>query len=418
MPKTFLDFKEAVSKSLKYAKKSDLKEIINLQKAIGRFLAQDIVCCKNLPSFNNSAMDGFAIKAKDAGKTLNVITTVLAGQSVEPCLGEGECYKIMTGAKVPSDVDTIIPIENVLSYENDEVTIKEEVKQGANLRVKGEEKAVNEVLFSKGDEITSGMVAVLASQGLTMIPVYKKLSIAVVSTGNELKEPWQQASEDEIFNCNSFALISLLEEKGFDATYTGVVPDSLEESIEFVKGLKNYDVIITTGGISMGDADFVGEAFLQNGLETIFHGVNIKPGRPIMMGTMQKNTQNSDAQTFVMCLPGNPLTAMVNMHLFAIPVLRKIQGSNAFYHDFEIATNIKNFKTKQGRVNVVLGNQKTGGFEVTQDNKYGSGMITVLSESNSIVVTNEGRAGIEVGDSVNVIKFNCSYVKEQTSIFN
>lgn len=418
MIKTFLDFKEAVSKSLQYAKRSDLKEIIHLEHSIGRVLAKEVTCCKNLPSFNNSAMDGFAIKSSDAGKTLKVATTVFAGQNVEASLQQDECYKIMTGAKVPFDVDTIVPIENVASYVNDQVTIKEDVKKGANLRFKGEEKSVSEVLYAKGDEITSGMVAVLASQGLTMIEVYKKLSIAVVSTGNELKEPWETASEDEIYNCNSFALISLLQEKGFDATYTGVVPDNLEASIAFVNGLKSYDIIITTGGISMGDADFVGQAFLENSLETIFHGVNIKPGRPIMMGTMQKSDSKNMGQTFVMCLPGNPLTAMVNMHLFAIPVLRKIQGHSHYYHDFESSINAKVFTTKKGRVNVVLGNQNAGVFDVTQNNKYGSGMITVLSESNSIIVTNEESASIEEGQRIKVIKFNCSYGKEQNNIFN
>ncbi len=352
----------------------------------------------------------FAIKSEDAGKTLKVKKIIFAGDSVDASLCENECYKIMTGAKVPNDADTIIPIEDVVSFENDEVTIKENVKKGSCLRLKGEEKALDDVLFKKGEKINSSTVAVLASQGITKIQVFKKLTIAVVSTGNELKEPWEEANDDEIYNCNSYALTSLLKEKGFNSTYKGVVPDNLDESIAFVKSLSNYDVIITTGGISMGDADFIGQAFLENGLETIFHGVNIKPGRPIMMGKMK--------DSFVMCLPGNPLTAVVNMHLFAMPVLNKIQGSNKIHHDITLCVNQEEFKTKTGRVNVVLGSCQKGEFEVTRKNKYGSGMITVLDISNSIVVTNEGRAGIEVGDSVKVIKFNCSYVKEQTNIFN
>lgn len=410
----YLNFKDAVSKSLEIANETTLVEIITIENAIGRVLSQTLFCVKNLPSFNNSAMDGFAVRVKDAGKTLKVKETIFAGDDVEASLDEGECYKIMTGAKVPCDADTIIPIEDVLSYENDVVTLPLELKKGACLRLKGEETALKNVLFEKGEVITSAMIAVFASQGLTMVPVFKTLSIAVVSTGNELKEPWQEANENEIYNCNSYAIISLLKEKGFEATYTGVVPDSLEKSIEFVKGLKNYDVIITTGGISMGDADFMAEAFLKNGLDIAFHGVNIKPGRPIMMGKMQ----SENSETYVMCLPGNPLTAMVNMHLFALPVLNKIQGSKEVYHDIERATNIEAFKTKTGRVNVVLGSCKKGEFRVTRKNKYGSGMITVMSESNAIVVTNEGRAGTEVNERVKVIRFNCSYLTEQTNIFN
>ena len=414
MVKTFLEFEKAVEKSLEYAKKTSLIETVNIEDSLGRVLSKDISCIKNLPSFNNSAMDGFAIKSNDAGKSLKVKKIIFAGDSIDACLEEGECYKIMTGAKVPNDVDTIIPIEDVVSFKDDIATFKDDIKKGSCLRLKGEEKALNETLFLEGEVINSSTVAVLASQGLTKIEVYQKLNIAVVSTGNELKEPWEEANEDEIYNCNSYALIALLKEKGFDSTYINVIPDSLEKSIQFVNTLKNFDVIITTGGISMGDADFVGQAFLENGLETIFHGVNIKPGRPIMMGVMKKNK----GQTFVMCLPGNPLTAMVNMHLFAMPVLNKIQGNNEIYHDITIAINNEEFKTKKGRVNVVLGSCNKGEFEVTRNNKYGSGMITVLDESNSIVVTSEGRACIEVGDSVKVIRFNCSYLKEQTDIFN
>lgn len=415
MVKTFLDFNIAVEKSLENAKKTCKKEIVNIEESLGRVISKDIICIKNLPSFNNSAMDGFAIKASDARKALKVKKIIFAGDSVEACLQEGECYKIMTGAKVPNDADTIIPIEDVVSFEEDIATFKEDIKKGSCLRIKGEEKALEDVLFKEGDLITSSTVAVLASQGITKIEVYKKLNIAVVSTGNELKEPWEEANEDEIYNCNSYALITLLKEKGFDSNYMNVVPDSLEKSIEFVSSLKEYDVIITTGGISMGDADFVGQAFIENGLETIFHGVNIKPGRPIMMGKMQKENNKT---TFVMCLPGNPLTAMVNMHLFAMPVLYKIQGASNIYQDISLAVNKEDFKTKPGRVNVVLGTYEKGEFKVTKKNKYGSGMITVLDESNSILVTEEKRELIKQGEFVRVIKFNCSYLNTQTNIFN
>ena len=332
------------------------------------------------------------------------------GDKVKPSLWDNECYKIMTGAKVPSDVDTIIPIENCTDVTDKTVRIPSDLKQGANLRLKGEEQKEGNVLFKKGEVINSSHITLLASQGLMMIEVYKEISIAVVSTGNELKEPWQNASDEEIYNCNSYALVSLLSEAKFNATYAGVIPDNLEESINFISNLKTYDVIITTGGISMGDADFVGEAFIKNGLQTAFHGVNVKPGRPIMMGKM--------SDTFVMCLPGNPLTAMVNMQLFAIPVLNKIQGSSSFYHDVSIGLNEEEFKTKAGRVNLVLGTLETGGFKVTRKNKYGSGMITALYESNCILVTSENTSIIEENQSIKVIKFNNKLLKEQINIFN
>ena len=409
----YLDFEIARQRSLDLVNQTTFKEIIPLSEAIGRVLSKDVICVKNLPAFNNSAMDGFAIKFSDAGKTLSINKVIFAGdkgEKVEPTLKENECYKIMTGAKVPADVDTIIPIENCFDVIQNSVRIPLEIKKGANLRLKGEEQKLGSVILKKGEKINSSFITLLASQGLVMVEVYKKISIAVLSTGNEIKEPWERADEEEIYNCNSFALISQLKEKGFDATYCGVIPDNLEDSKNYIKNLKNYDVIITSGGISMGDADFVGEAFLQNGLQTAFHGVNIKPGRPIMMGKMDK--------TLVICLPGNPLTAMVNIYLFAIPILNKIQGNENIYHETAFAMNHEQFKTKAGRVNIVLGKLENGGFKVTRNNKYGSGMITALYESNSILVTKESTSSIDVGQEVYVIKFNNKSTAQETNIFN
>lgn len=410
MAKNYVDFNEALESSLQNAEGTTLKEIIGLEKALGRVFSQNIHCQKNLPSFNNSAMDGFAIKAEDAGKTLKVKEVIYAGEVKEASLSKGECYKIMTGAQVPSDVDTIIPIENVLKFENELVSLPETVRKGDALRLKGEETKEGEVLFEEGEEITARTVAVLASQGIVSVEVYKKLSIAVVSTGNELKEPWETASEDEIYNCNSYAVISTLQAKGFDASYIKVIPDNLEETIAFVSDLKSYDIIITSGGISMGDADFVGRAFEENGLVTLFDGVNIKPGRPIMMGRMDK--------TFVVCLPGNPLTAMVNLYLFALPIIRKIQGHCAYYHNIESAKNLGDFKTKAGRVNVVLGTLEQGEFLSTRGNRYGSGMITVIEESNAMLITSAKSNGCTEDDRVKVIRLDGTYLKESTDIFN
>lgn len=409
----FLDFEDAVTMSLSLASKEQNIQIISVFDALGYVLAKDIRCVKNLPSFNNSAMDGFAIKFEDAGKTLKINNTIFAGDKtdeIQTHLNENECYKIMTGAKVPSDADTIIPIENCIDVNDEFVTIPSEIKKGANLRLKGEEQKKGNILLKKGEEISSSHIALLASQGLMTIEVYKPLSIAVVSTGNEIKEPWEKAQEDEIYNCNSLALISQLKEKHFKPTYCEVIPDNLEKSIDFIKNLKDYDVIITSGGISMGDADFIEEAFLQNDLIPAFHGVNIKPGRPIMMGKMGKS--------LVISLPGNPLTAMVNMYLFVIPMLRKYQGNETFNYDISIATNQKDFKTKKGRVNIVLGKVENAEFFVTQDNKYGSGMVSALYESNAILVTHEDTQSINVKQEVKLIEFNSKFTNKKINILN
>src|SRR5574344_1100812 len=218
----YLDFNEAIKKSFELTNTTLSSEFVSINFAINRVVSE-------------------------AGQTLKIKRAIFAGdkdKSSDELLEKNECYKIMTGAKVPKDADTIIAI-----------------KKGSNLRLEAEELKISDILIKKGEKINSSHIALLASQGVVMVEVYKQISIAVLSTGNELKEPWQKASNEEIYNCNSFAIIAQLNEKGFNATYCGVIPDNLEKSIDFINSLKKYDVIITSGGISMGDADFMAEAF-------------------------------------------------------------------------------------------------------------------------------------------------------------
>ncbi|RXK06212.1 molybdopterin molybdotransferase MoeA [Halarcobacter bivalviorum] len=411
MNKIFISLEEAIKKSLELVESSTLIESIPLEKALGRVLSKDIICIKNLPAFNNSAMDGFAIKASDAGKTLTIKKKIFAGDKGEVSpLEKDECYKIMTGAKVPADVDTIIPFELCTNVSETSVTIPNEVKKGNHLRIKGEEQKEGNILINKAETINFSHITLLASQGITIVEVIKKISIAVISTGNELKEPWETSDEEEIYNCNSYGIISLLNQKGFEASYCGVISDNLEESSKCISNLKKYDVVITTGGISMGDADFVSQAFKENGLEVAFHGVNIKPGKPIMMGKMDN--------TVVISLPGNPLPALINTYLFILPVLSKKQGSKAFYHDTTFSMNTQRFEVKQGKVNIVLGKVENGNFKVTRDNKYGAAMITALYGSNALLVTKEERASLEVGEEAHLIKFDSDLIEKESYIFN
>lgn len=407
---TYLDYKEAVDIGLNAACATNKTEYISIENSISRVFSKNIICSKNLPSFNNSAMDGFAIKACDAGKKLKVTRSVFAGEADVGSIGENECVKIMTGAKVPDGADTIIPIEDTVSFDGDIVEIPSDVKAGNHFRPKGEEKSEGEVIFKRGERITSSMVAILAAQGITMIEVYSQLKIAVLSTGNELKEPWEVATPDQIYNSNSYAIISMLKEHGFEGNYVGVVPDSLEKSIEFISELKSYDLIITTGGISLGDADFVAEAFIKNGLDVEFHGVKVKPGRPTMMGKMEN--------TFVMAMPGNPLTALVNTYLLALPIIYKMSGSLAFYHDFIYAKNVKGYKVRPNRANVVLGDLQNGEFNVTRNNKYGSGMLMPIIESNSAMITLEEKGFVQEGEMIKVIPFGLKLKSFKSDIYN
>lgn len=407
---TYLDYKDAVKTSLENVKVTQKVEYVPLENSIGRILSKETSCRKNMPAFNNSAMDGFAFKASDAGKKLKVVSIIFAGDNSIVEINDGECCKIMTGAMIPHGADTIIPVEDTVSFDEDFMQLPDNVRKGDHYRVKGEEYKEGISIFNQGEIINSAMVAILASQGITMIEVFVKLKIAVLSTGNELKEPWENAEEHQIYNSNSYAITSMLKEHNFEASYIGVVPDTLEDSIKFIKNLKSYDVVITTGGISMGDADFVAEAFITNGLEVFFHGVNVKPGRPTMMGMMDN--------TYVMAMPGNPLTALINTYLLSLPIIYKSSGANNIYHDFVLAKNVSSFKVKAKRANVVLGNLKNGEFYVTQGNKYGSGMLKPLAQSNCVVITLDTKDFVNQDEIIKVIPFGFRLNESASNIYN
>jgi molybdopterin molybdotransferase len=383
-----LSFEQATKESLALVNKKLATEWIAVEDALKRVLAEDILCVKNLPSFNNAAMDGFAIKYTDLGKKLLIQDTIYAGQNIQnENLKNGSCYKIMTGALAPNDIDTIVPFEDTVHYDESSVQLPTNTKKGNALRLKGEEQKTGSVIIQKGEIVNSRTISMLSSQGITHICVYKKISIAVFSTGDELKEPWDKAKEDEIYNINSSAISGLLKENGFEVTYCGVIPDNLEESTAYFSNMKKFDILVTSGGVSMGEADFVAEALKKNGFISSFHGINIKPGKPTMMGKMQ--------DTIVCSMPGNPLAAYVNAYLFLLPLARKLQGATHYEHLKVLVYNKEEFKVKPGRVNIVLGKMENQEFFVNRKNKYGSGMITPLIESNALIITDESTDEVE-----------------------
>jgi molybdopterin molybdotransferase len=406
----YLDYETAVQISLENANSINRFEKIPLEYCIGRVLKNDIFCIKNIPSFNNSAMDGFAFNAISAGKKLKIKGTIFAGDINKYKIKENEAYKIMTGAMIPSGANTVIAVEDTIKFDDMYVHLPCSVKKGNHFKIKGEDYSLGELIFKKGKIIDARMISLLAAQGISVVEVYTKLNIAVLSTGNELKEPWQSSSEYEIYNSNSSGIIAILKENNFDAKYLGVVPDNLEETTKFFKNLKSYDLIISTGGISMGDADFVAEAYVKNNLNVLFHGVDVKPGRPTMMGIMDN--------TFIMAMPGNPLTALVNTYLFALPIIFKLSGSKEYYFDFIYAKNKYSFKVKKTRANIVLGNVFAGVFEVIANNKYGSGSFTPVVSSNSIMLTLPGKEDVKENEIIKVILLNQKLNKSKIDIYN
>ena len=388
-------FLDALQSAINAATTKKETKTVMLSEALGKVIAEDISAKKNLPSFDNSAMDGYAFRYEDLGKKVVVAQTIYAGDIPKPSLKKNECYKIMTGAQVPSDADTIAPFERCSDIDEKSVTLPKNLKKGANFRKKGEESSVGELLIPKGTLLEPSHIALLAAQGITALKVVLPLKIAILSSGDEIKEPWEEANENEIYNANSFGIVSLLRSFGFDAVYVGSMPDEYEATKEYLQNIKSYDVILTTGGISKGEHDYIYKAFCDCGLETIFHGVALKPGHPTMMGKM--------GEIFVMALPGNPLTTMVVTHALALAVLYAIQGASMHHHTATFAKISQELTFKGKRTHLVLGDLQNGVFTPTRGGKVGSGMITPLCESNAIAYFQEGRESVAKGEYIKVV---------------
>ncbi len=391
---------------MKYAKALELAlenveqikdtELVNIEDALNRVVSKDIYALRALPPYNNSAMDGFAFKYSDINSPLKIIAKILAGDIVEPNLKQNECYKIMTGAKVPNDCDTIAPIE-ICEVSNGSVKVLKPIKKGSAIRLMGEELQKSSLIVKSGDRLSASKIALLASQGIVEVECFKELKIAIIATGSELKEPGEDATSDELYNINGINIKSHLLAHSIKSEYLGVLPDNLEESIEFFRKLDNYNIIITTGGVSVGDADFTKEALLQNGFKEIFHGIKVKPGHPTLMGKI--------GTTFVMAMPGNPLAAIMHIIILGLPIILKSQGAKDIFFSTKEAKISTTLKLKPNRVNIVLGTYKNGTFSPYKNNKYGSGMVTPLVESNAIALFNETCENITNGSTIKIVEF-------------
>ena len=375
---------------LEKAKFDGCGEFVSLERATGKILAQDLVAVKNLPSFDNAAMDGYALKFDDFNEPLSVGATVLAGDEAEIALKKGECVKIMTGAKMPTNADTVVPFEDAV-LQDGKLTPQGKVKKFNALRYKGEEVKASEILLKKGEILTPARVMMLAAQGIYCVCVERELKIGIFSSGDEVVEPWQNASEEQIYNANGAGIASLLQSFGFASSYAGIIKDDLKSTTRALETAE-FDVIITSGGASKGEADFMKTALLNLGFNELFDGVNIRPGRPSKAFIKDKK--------IVFILPGNPMAAFLMCFLLVVPFLKGAQLEK-FY-----AVLNQDVKIKSGRQNIVLGSFCEGKFSVTDNNKFGSGMITPLIKSNAVLVTNENLGELKAGEIVKILKFS------------
>lgn len=375
------------------------KELIPLENALGRIIAENIYAIHFLPRFNNSAMDGYAVKISDAGKTVKVKDTILAGQNKELNLKSGRCVKVMTGAMVPLEAEAVIPQEDVEIVDKKTIILPKKIKDFQHIKFVGEDVKNGELLIEEGDEINSAKVTILSSQGVTHIQVYKKPKIAVFASGEELKLHFETVEKHQIYNSNTPTLLARAKELGCDVSFVGSAKDNIESLIEMIHSSLDADLIITSGGVSVGEADFTKDAFETFEFETIFDGINVKPGKPTVFGMINNS--------FVLNLPGNPLASALIFEYFGKILVQCLKGSNKTYHNAITAKVSESFSNKPGRSTIVPG--QFDGEYFTPSIKRSPGMVNVLNHCNSIIMLDSNVNRLESKQEVKVIPIDWQF---------
>lgn len=372
----------------------------NIFEAQGYILAQDIYITRSLPSFDNSAMDGYAINLAFKGAR-KVGRTILAGEdSSNVTLQENEAIKIMTGAMIPKNTDAIVPFEDI-SLENEFLKIHKDIAYGANIRKAGEEKNQGDLALKKGKKLDFGDIGLLASQGLNQVLVYKKPSIGVFSSGDEVKEVGTKALNHQIYNINAPSIIAVLKTYQYKCNYLGILEDHASLEKKLLEASKNYDVIITSGGVSVGNADLLEKILLKNNAQIFYHKINLKPGKPIMIAKLH--------QCYFFCLPGNPLSAISNLLAFILPTLQRLCNANDFYPLCVKAKTSTSLSLKNQRSHIILGQYHQGIFTPYKNGKYSPSAISIFCECNAFAIFNENISQVNQLQEIDIIIYKTDF---------
>lgn len=368
---------EALELIYKNTKKLSL-QILPIEQALGSILACDIVATHNLPPYDNSAMDGYAVKISDSNKTLKLLGAIFAGDNSNLILESQHAIKIMTGARIPQGCDTIVPIEEVTIIDED-IKLPDSLVLAKHIRFCGEDIKAGTKILNKNQKLQAHHITLLASQGISHVQVFKKVRIALFSSGNELKMHYETLQSHQLYNTNTPTFYARAQELGCEVTFIGTASDTLTDIKNHIKSALDSDIIITSGGISVGDADFTKEAFEAFDYENIFDGIDIKPGKPTSFGRIK--------DCFILNLPGNPLAAALNFEIFAHAMILSISGVDEKYLN-TIETKIAHdYKLKKGKRTIIVGYYNGNSFMPCE--KFAPGMVSPLAKSNGFIMVDK-----------------------------
>lgn len=378
-------------------------EAAPLRSALGRILAAPITSPINVPAYRNSAMDGYAVHGKDIPRDgqsrLPVVGSAFAGKPYPGTLERGTCVRIMTGAKMPSGADTVI-MQEWVEREGDEALIDNRTKPGANVRQAGEDIQADSVILEAGSEIGPAQLGLLASLGIAEVQVRRRVRVAFFSSGDEIRSIGQPLEEGQIYDSNRYTLYGMLREIGAEVIDMGVIPDRADAIEGAIREAANEaDLVLTSGGISVGEADFIAETIHKLG-RVHFAKVAIKPGRPLTFAHVD------DACFFG--LPGNPVAVMITFLQFARPAILRMQGRQPRLEPTIKVKAGSAFRKLPGRTEYqrgILSLDQNGELVVDSSGRQGSGVLSSMSNGNCFILLDESSESVRPGDPVEVQPF-------------
>jgi molybdopterin molybdotransferase len=384
------------------------REDAALRAALGRVLATDVIAPADVPPFDNSAVDGYAVRAADlnaAGETrLAVVDRVMAGYAASRPLGQGEAVRIFTGAPVPAGADTVFMQEDT-RVDGDHVIVPPGLARGANFRLAGEDVRTGTVILPAGRRLAAQHIALGAAVGLTNLPVYRRIRVALFSTGDEIVEPGAVRGGAALYDSNRFLLSGLLANLGADITDLGILPDDRDRLAQAISAAAaGHDLVLTSGGVSTGEADHVRDAVEKVG-RLVFWRVAIKPGRPVAMGVIAGPMSN--AGTAFVGLPGNPVAVFVTFVRVVRPLLLRLAGALPEPLTPLPARTTFAYKKRKDRreyVRVTL-KQTPGVAEVEKYPHEGAGLLASLTETTGLAELGEDVTRVEPGDTVGYLPY-------------
>ncbi len=390
---------------LKVAHKGEKR--ISILKAKGRILSENITCKIPIPCFDNSAMDGYAIrfeKGANPYKSYKIKGSIFAGDSSEYILQKNDAFCIMTGAKVPKNCDCIVQKEKV-TIRGNEAILQEKPFKNQCIKFCGEDFKKGEILLKKGAVLDSNAIGILATQGISKVRVKKCVQIIIFGSGNEIAPLDSKLKNNQIYDINSHFIRANFGELNCKIKYGGILGDSaktLKSALK--KAVQKYDIIITSGGVSVGDKDYIHAVLEKIGAEILNDGINIKPGRPVVLSKFGMNRKDC----FILSLPGNPIGAFLQSY-FCLPIL-VAKFSGIAFRDFDSLLeshempNSADFRTTKGTAHIMLGSVSDSQFVAFNGGKYQGAQVAPLLQSSALAII-QNKDFVKKGEIIRILPY-------------